>query len=329
MYTIKEAAARTGLTVPVIRAWERRYGVVRPERTPAGYRIYDETAIARLVAMRRLVTEEGWQPRQAAQRVLDPDADLAALGGHPPAARPGPAVLPGGQDPAVPDGDTGPLVGAGAADLAASLVVAFVGAAKDLDVPAMERILDEGFAAQRFELAVEGVVSPALRVIGRAWAEGGIDVGAEHAASETIRRRLARFFDAAGFGDRVPQVIVGLPPGGHHEIGAFAFAVAARRGGLDVLYLGADVPLESWRRTARETSAPVVVLGVVTPSDVSSAGEVVAALQRLTRPPLCLVGGPLAADAPETPGTSLLPAGLDQAVAATRQLMGSGSRLAD
>jgi hypothetical protein len=89
------------------------------------------------------------------------------------------------------------------------------------------------------------------------------------------------------------------------------------------------VPVESWRRTARETGAAIVVLGVVTPSDVVSAGLVVEALQRLTRPPVCLVGGPLASDAPETPGTILLPAGLDQAVAITRELIGSGTRLID
>ena len=327
MYTIKQAAVRTGLSVPTIRVWERRYGVVRPDRTPAGYRIYDEAAIARLIAMRTLVTEKGWQPRQAAQRVLEPGVDLASLAGAPTPTDP---LTAPSRATAEPESDL--IAGAGGGAPAArgpALVTAFVSAARALDVPAMERILDESFAAQRFELAIERVVSPALRAIGSAWAEGGIDVGAEHAASETVRRRLARFFDAAGLGDRVPQVVVGLPPGGHHEIGAFAFAVAARRAGLDVLYLGADVPLESWRRTARETGAPIVVLGVVTPSDVASAGPVVAALQLLTRPPVCLVGGPLAADAPETPGTIRLPAGLDQAVAITRELLGSGTRLVD
>lgn len=329
MYTIKQAAARTGLSVPTIRVWERRYGVVRPDRTPAGYRIYDEAAIARLVAMHHLVADEGWQPRQAAERVLEPGVDLAALGTGPTVAdrHPGSSQADGNEPGPTGVGDS--TSGAGDGGRAAALVTGFVSAARDLDVPAMERILDEGFAAQRFELAVEGVVSPALRAIGRAWAEGGIDVGAEHAASETIRRRLARFFDAAGLGDRMPRVIVGLPPDGHHEIGAFAFAVAARRAGLDVLYLGADVPLESWRRSARETAAPIVVLGVVTPSDVVSAGDVVAALQRLTRPPICLVGGPLAADAPETRGAIRLPAGLDQAVAATLEHLGSGPRLSD
>ena len=204
-----------------------------------------------------------------------------------------------------------------------SLADAFLAAARVLDVPEMERILDESFASQRFELAIEGVVSPALRAIGSAWARDEIDVGAEHAASETVRRRLARFFDAAGLGDRLPRVVVGLPPEGSHEIGAFAFAVAARRAGLDVLYLGANVPLKSWLRTVRETAAPIVVLGVVTPSDVAAAGAVVDSLRRSERPPICLVGGPLAADSFDAPGTIRLPEPLDDAVAAVVGLLGS------
>ena len=52
MYTIKQAAIRSGLTIPTIRAWERRYGVVLPERTKSGYRLYDDDALDRLLAMR-------------------------------------------------------------------------------------------------------------------------------------------------------------------------------------------------------------------------------------------------------------------------------------
>src|SRR4029077_17330070 len=79
MYTIKQAAARTGVAVPTIRAWERRYGVVSPARTTAGYRLYDDDAVERLAAMRFLVETEGWRPSQAAERVKDPAGDLAAL----------------------------------------------------------------------------------------------------------------------------------------------------------------------------------------------------------------------------------------------------------
>src|SRR6185436_8918922 len=82
MYTIKEAAARTGLTVPVLRAWERRYGVVSPTRTPGGYRVYDEAALGRLRTMRRLV-DDGWTASAAAAAVVAGTANPA------PTAQPG------------------------------------------------------------------------------------------------------------------------------------------------------------------------------------------------------------------------------------------------
>ncbi len=300
MYTIKQAAARTGLRIPTVRAWERRYGVVQPSRTSAGYRLYDETSIARLVAMRYLVEVDGWRPSQAAARVLAAGTDLTALGGGAPSTE-----------------LTGPATASEASRSGSSVasVQAFVTAAHRLDVPTMQRILDEGFAAQRFELAMDRIVFPALRTIGDAWSTGEIDVAVEHAASETVRRRLAQFFDATGHGERIPKVIVGLPPGSHHEIGAFAFAVAGRRVGLDVLYLGANVPVESWLRTVRETSAPAVVLAVVTSSDAAGTTAVITALRAMSRPPRCLLGGASAHDIPESIGATLLPEPLDDAVA--------------
>src|SRR6187549_3848046 len=78
MYTIGEAAERAGLSVEVLRAWERRYGVVTPRRTEAGYRLYDTPTIQRLQTMRRLV-EEGWTPSAAAASLRGvADADLAS-----------------------------------------------------------------------------------------------------------------------------------------------------------------------------------------------------------------------------------------------------------
>jgi hypothetical protein len=69
MYTIEQAALRTGISVPLLRAWERRYGVPTPDRSASGYRLYGDEAIAQLRAMRQLV-DEGWAPSQAAIEVL-------------------------------------------------------------------------------------------------------------------------------------------------------------------------------------------------------------------------------------------------------------------
>ena len=75
MYTIKQAAARTGLSVPIIRVWERRYGVVQPGRTPAGYRLYDDEAIARLAA------DDRDAETSASRRLFDGVHGLANISG--------------------------------------------------------------------------------------------------------------------------------------------------------------------------------------------------------------------------------------------------------
>src|SRR3954453_18100668 len=58
----------TGIKESSLRAWERPYAVLKPSRTEAGYRLYDEQAISALVAMRELV-DSGWAPAEAARSV--------------------------------------------------------------------------------------------------------------------------------------------------------------------------------------------------------------------------------------------------------------------
>ena len=68
VYSVKHAAAMTGIPADTLRMWERRYHVVEPIRSEGGYRLYDDAAIARLSAMRALVAA-GWSPRLAAEQV--------------------------------------------------------------------------------------------------------------------------------------------------------------------------------------------------------------------------------------------------------------------
>ncbi len=255
MYTIRQASIRAGVPVALLRQWERRYGIVQPARTASGYRLYDEAAIARLQRMRSLV-DDGWTPSAAA-------AALLAGGDVPPASLPE-ATAPS----ATATGDPG-------ADLVAALVVA----AGALDMARIDALLDEMFARGTFEHTTEQLVLPALRQIGDAWAAGRGDVAAEHAVSHAVLHRLGAAYQAAGrvVPGRRP-VLVGLPPGSRHELGALVFSVAARRSGLPVLFLGADLPARDWIDAVAHSDAVAAVIGVVTPADVGPAMEVAAAL---------------------------------------------------
>jgi DNA-binding transcriptional MerR regulator/methylmalonyl-CoA mutase cobalamin-binding subunit len=265
MYTIKEAAARTGLTVPVLRAWERRYGVVSPTRTPGGYRVYDEAALGRLRAMRRLI-DDGWTASAAAAAVVAGTVESVAAAEQP-------RSRPRGRGVDV--------------DVEHRLV----DAAATLDSPRIESALDDMFASGSYERVVEDHVLPALRALGDAWASGRLPVAGEHVASNAIQRRLAAAFQASGPGPAaVRPVLVGMPPGARHELGGLIFATAARRAGLRIVYLGADLPLADWVAAVERTNARGVVIGALMNADGAAARSVASGL-RAANPDLVIAFG--------------------------------------
>ncbi len=272
MYTIKQAAARSGVPVQLLRAWERRYGVVKPARTDSGYRLYGDPAIDRLRAMRRLI-DTGWAPSTAATRIRD--LDDAAIG-----------------DLIGADQDLDRVPAARPAVSRSQFADAFVSAAGDLNELGLEQILDAMFARGSFEQVTADLVMPALTALGDAWQAGRIDIAAEHAAAGAVQRRLGMAFMAAGRPNEDREVVlVGLPAGARHELGALTFATAARRAGVGVRFLGADLPVQDWLDAAKRTSAIAVVIGVVIASDVDPAARVGKALRAANQQIVVAFGG--------------------------------------
>ncbi len=313
MWTIKEAADRAGLSPDVLRAWERRYGVVRPARTPSGYRLYSDADIERLRAMQRLI-DAGIRPREAAGQ-LGRDAD-AREGGvrRPDGGATRLATL--GRVPVRPT----PAPGSPAPDPAPSRVIA---AAASLDAAVLSAYFDELSARGTFESACEDVLFPALRALGEAWAHGAVPVAGEHAVSAAALRWLGAQYQAAARDARSPQVLVALPPGARHELGALAHAVALRRGGLDVLYLGPDLPVDDLVVAVRATGARVAVVGAVVAGDTEPAERAAAAVREEASDVALAFGGPRAG-ALARYGT-VLPVGLTAAADAVRRLLAAPS----
>ena len=65
---IGELSRRTGVNPDLLRAWERRYRLLKPRRTSGGTRLYSATDETRVRLMRRYV-DEGLPPAQAAEMV--------------------------------------------------------------------------------------------------------------------------------------------------------------------------------------------------------------------------------------------------------------------
>jgi DNA-binding transcriptional MerR regulator len=295
VYTIKEASARSGVGAPLIRAWERRYGVVEPVRTAAGYRLYDDNTIRILQTMRSL-TESGWTASEAARAI---SAGEVAV------------------DASVPVLD-GPSA---AATHRARLIERFIAAAESTSPSETEAALDEILGAGSFESIVDDVLLPAAATLGDSWQAGRLSVAGEHAASAAVARRLATLYQAAGTPGRA-AVVVGMPPDARHELGALAFAAALRRRGVGVLYLGADVPVDSWLAVVTRTRARASVVGVVTSDDRAAAADVVAMLQTIPGHVIAVGGAAAGTDLSRIDGIIVLPRRVVEAAHVIAEVVG-------
>ena len=228
---IGQLARRTGVSPELLRAWEQRYGLLHPTRTPGGFRLYSAADEARVQRMQRLVAG-GLAAAQAARLVLSD--------GEPP-------------PPTAPPATT---LEEAAGDLAASL--------DRLDEQAANTALDRLLAAYTVETVLQQVILPYLHRLGERWAAGEVSVAQEHFASNLLRGRLLGLAQGWGQG-RGPAAILACVPGEHHELGLLAFGVALRRRGWRITYLGTDSPIDAVADTAQSLAPTVVVLLSINP----------------------------------------------------------------
>jgi DNA-binding transcriptional MerR regulator len=217
---IGEFARRVGVTPELLRAWETRYGLMRPGRSAGGFRLYTAADAARVERMRRGL-DQGLSAAEAARAALADE-------------RPSQGLLE---------------------DAAARLLTAI----RRYDEAAANSVLDESLAAFGLEQVLSQVVLPTLKQVGDGWERGEIEISHEHFASNLIRARLlalARFW-GRGTG---PLALLACAPGETHDITLLAFALVLRSYSWRILFLGADTPIATLTQTAETTEPALAVV---------------------------------------------------------------------
>lgn len=268
IYNIKMVSKLLSLPTVTIRAWESRYGVIQPIRDESGHRLYSDADIEDLRWLLQQTREKGLSIRHAAQMLAEqkrtapaasaaslqagsgarPGLLLAAEAGQPvlvPATsgRPAPALPKAVRPAAVPLGgvrSAAPMPAAAFAKLQQNLYQALIQA----DLERADRIADQGFAVHPLEDILHQVMVPLLVRIGLEWQHGAISVAQEHLATEFVKQRCLQFFRMFPRNPALPAVTALCPPGERHEVGLILFSLYLRRKGHEVMYLGADTPLE-------------------------------------------------------------------------------------
>lgn len=267
-YPMRMAMSRTGLTADVLRAWERRYGAVRPFRSPAGQRLYSDRDVERLLLLRR-ATLDGHSIGAIA--ALDDQALETLLESSPTAA------------PA-PDAELD------------ALVREAMHATERLDASALEATLRRAVMALGATPFVDGFAPRFLVDVGERWHAGTVGVAHEHLASSLVRRALDRVIEAFAVSPRAPRLVVATPAGEQHELGAMLVAAAAAQEGWRVVYLGANLPATEISSAARQVRARAVALSLIAAHGHDVATELRATARELPEGTSLLVGGRTAED---------------------------------
>ncbi|RUO91743.1 MerR family transcriptional regulator [Corallococcus sp. AB018] len=269
-YRIHIAAELSGVRVELIRAWERRYGVLEPERTPAGYRVYTDRDVALLKRLKAL-TDEGVAISEAAKLLPQLRAELDVA-------------------PSAPIENLQARTGSQPETWRAAVMAA----AEAYDQPRVVRILDEVLTALPPLKAFEDVLVPVQREVGDRWHAGTLTVAQEHLVTQVVRERLVSLLHGAPRGGRKHAVLACFPEE-EHEIGLLGVALRLRHAGMRVTLLGQRVPAEGLGETVARAKPDVVGLSAVMNRGATVFEDVLTRIQAALPKGLPLwVGGPAA-----------------------------------
>jgi DNA-binding transcriptional MerR regulator len=249
---IGELSRRSGVSPQLLRTWERRYGLLRPVRTPGGFRLYGPEDEDRVRRMRERI-DAGFPAAAAARLVL---------------AEPRRSAPPPGSAPA---------------ELRARLLEA----ALAYDEPAADALIDRVLAAFTLDTALGEVVVPLLSELGTRWERGEVTIAQEHFVTNLVRGRLLAL--ARGWGDGAgPRALLACAPDEQHDLSLICFGLALRARGWRITFLGANTPVTTLAGAADALSPRLVVLAAVDPGRLRGLAGELAPLAR--RHPVALAG---------------------------------------
>lgn len=278
---LRTVSQLTGLSPDILRAWEKRYQVVRPVRGPRGTRLYSGDDVAHL----RLLAGAVAAGRSIGDVARLDRGELEQL-------------VASRIEPAAHDAPTT------AADPGAAVVAQALEAIELFDSLRLHRLLADALVGLGIARFVDRIAMPLLREVGELWGRGQLSVADEHLVSGVLRGLLSGVLHTRGPNDG-PRILIAMPGGEQHEFGGLVAALIAANAGLDVIYLGANTPGADIADAAERCGARMVLLGIVNAENSDRAvGEVRALTARLPITTDVALGGSAAADVAARVGIS-------------------------
>lgn len=251
LYNIGVVARMTGVSMPTLRAWERRYSFPESERTAGGHRLYSEKDVLRLRWVKARI-DEGLQTSQAIQALHHQEE----VGRMVPMEQP-----QSWQKERQPGSST--HLGSYQQRLMETLL--------RRDVDNADRLLGEALPLSSPEDLILDVIGPTFAQIGQAWENGHISIATEHLSTNYLRQRLLMWMMSGPPPRATKPIVLACGPNEWHEGGLLALGALLRRSRWPVAYLGQSLPLQdlaSFVRDLKPNLAIVVAMTEVSASEL-------------------------------------------------------------
>ena len=252
-FPIRVAARISGVAAERIRSWETRHAAVSPARSGGGTRQYSAADLERLRLLGRAVASGH---RIGAIATLG-DAALMEL------------LREGSEHDRDEDSSLSMVAREAIEALDASKV-------RSLFAELVERMGTMIFARNdAMALAYE---------IGARWEAGLLPISSEHRATGILRSLLLDRLDSIRSSDGVgPRIIFATPSGERHDLGLLVASLVAASKGADLVFLGAEVPVEDLTLAEEGSRANVLDLGFVIEDSNDVAGYLKNVRRRLDK----------------------------------------------
>lgn len=326
MFNTKAVVQQTGVSAATLRAWERRYNLLSPERAENTYRLYSERDIVVIRWLKERV-DAGMAISQAIALFKHKNETEDASVDATPAFH---VALPYNE----PSEDIGkksselrfehwPEIGANIGENVADnyphylatynmhiaadrLIEAF----NRLDEPTANMVMGSMLAVYSVEQVCVELIAPTLWHIGQLWADKKLTVSVEHFASNFFRALLTNMFHVAPSPSSGPMAIVCCAPGEPHEIAPLMLALFLRRRGARVVYLGQSIESAGLMHTIKKLLPGLVCVSLTMPTYLSAVIDLGSQLAELPLPrPIFAFGGQVFAHyaniIPQIPGLYL------------------------
>jgi DNA-binding transcriptional MerR regulator/methylmalonyl-CoA mutase cobalamin-binding subunit len=242
---LKAVLQETGIAADTLRAWERRYGLPLPQRTAGGHRLYSQYDIE---TIKWLIARQA--EGLSISRAVDLWNEQLASGTDP---------LAGVSASTLTSTTSSPMILPANSNLD-SLRTQWIAACMVFNEASAEQILNQAFSIFPVESVCIEVLQKGMVEIGTLWYHDNASIQQEHFASNLAMRRLDALLSASPAPSRSQTILVGCPPGEWHTFTLLLLSLFLRRRGLNVIYLGANVPTEQFAETITTVKADLIIL---------------------------------------------------------------------